>query len=94
MGSILILTDTVNRHLEIECSGRGSPRWIAIPVGVQTRHLHSIRRRLLQIGLCMECLATDMEFAQDSNQVSYNGIYGGWKAVSQIAIEAKYPIVS
>jgi hypothetical protein len=42
----------------------------------------------------MECLSTGMEFVQDSNQVSYNGIYGGGKAVSQIAKEVKYPIVS
>lgn len=49
---------------------------------------------MLQIGPCTECLGTGMGFAQDSNQVSYNGIYGGWKAVGQIAIEVKYPIVS
>jgi hypothetical protein len=55
-----------------------------------SRCANSIRRRLLQIGLCMECLGTGMEFVQDSNQVSYNGIYGGWKAVSQIAIEVKF----
>jgi hypothetical protein len=39
MGSILILTDTVNRHLEIECSGRGSPRWIAVATYIRVDDL-------------------------------------------------------
>lgn len=70
MGLILIFTDTMNRHLGIECSGRGSPRWIVIRVGVRARHqqLNGVRWRLLQTGPCMECLGTGIGSRRTSAQ--------------------------
>jgi hypothetical protein len=70
MGLILILTDTMNRHLGIECSGCGSLRWLVILGGVRTRHqqLNEVRWRLLQTGPCMECLGTGIGSRRTSAQ--------------------------